>query len=133
MHPLIERAKNTIAEWSSDHPHDLSLSVATLCREILDDGELPNDLDWQRLRQSFDIERGQSIASTILEWDELCRLGDFDISDHDAFVKLGIVTWTVKLLLKHLGMLSGPPAPKLELEAWKSNLIECLDKYIIVN
>ncbi len=134
MHPLIEHAKTSIREWSSDQPRDLAIAVASLCREILDNGELPQgDQDWIRLRQAFDIVRGQSIASTIAEWDDLCRLGDFDISDREAFVKLGIVTWIVKKLLKQLGMLSGPPAPKMELEEWKADLIDCLDRYVIVN
>lgn len=133
MHRLIERAKESIRGWSSDQPRDLALAVASLCREILDDGKLPEgDLDWLQLRQAFDVVEGQSIAANIARWDDLCRLGDFDISDHDAFVKLGIVTWTEKMLLKKLGMLSGPKED-MGFEEWKSALIEYLDKYIIMS
>ncbi len=131
---LIEQAKASIRGWSSDEPRDLAIAVASLCREVLDVGNLPNgDHDWQRLRQSFDIKRGQSIGSTIADWDDQCRLGDFDISDNDDCVKLGIVTWTVKKLLKRFGMLSGPAEPPMSFEEWKANLIDCLDRYIIVN
>jgi hypothetical protein len=71
---LIEQAKATIRDWSSDEPRDLVIAVASLCREILDVGNLPEgDHDWQRLRQSFDLKRGQSIASTIADWDDQCR------------------------------------------------------------
>lgn len=134
MHALIEQAKTSIRRWSSDEPRDLAIAVASLCVEILDVGNLPEgDQDWQRLRQSFDIKRGQSIVPTIASWDDQCRLGDFDISDHDAYVKLGIVTWIVKLLLKKLGMLSGPLEPPMSFDAWKALLIDRLDRYIIVN
>jgi hypothetical protein len=133
MHPLIEQAKSEICGWSSDDPRDLAIAVASLCRQILDTGNLPEgDQAWQRLRQSFEIERGQSIAETIVGWDAQCRLGDFDISNHDSYVKLGIVTWSVKKLLKQLGMLTGPIDPPMPLEAWKANLIDCLERYIIV-
>jgi hypothetical protein len=133
MHSLIEHAKRNIREWFSDQPRDLAIAVASLCREILDDGDLPQGgRDWLRLRQSFHIVEGQSIASSIVEWDNLCRLGDFDVSDHDAYVKLAIVTWTEKMLLKKLGMLSGPPTAEMGLEEWKTQLIRCLDSYIIV-
>ena len=129
MNKLIERAKDTIRTWSSDDPRDLAFAVAALCREILDDGEMPIEgLDWMRLRQAFDIVEGQSIASTIALWDDLCCLGDSTyISNHDAFVKIGIVTWTVKSLLKKLGMLSGP-RQEIGLEEWKVKLIKCLDR-----
>ncbi len=134
MHALIEQAKTTINGWSSNEPRVLAIAVASLCREILDVGNLPEgDQDWQRLRQSFDIKHGQSIASTLAHWDDQCRLGDFAISDDDSYVKLGIVTWTVKKLLRQLGMLSGPPEPPMSLDAWKANLIDCLERYIIVN
>lgn len=132
MHSLIEQAKTAIRGWSSDEPRDLAIAVASLCREILDVGDLPEgDHDWHRLRQSFNIKRGQPIASTIVDWDDQCRLGDFDISDHDAYVKLGVVTWTVKKLLEKLGMLSGATGPPVSLEEWKANLIDCLDRYIM--
>jgi hypothetical protein len=134
MHALIEQAKTSIRTWSSDEPRDLAIAAASLCREILDVGALPDgDHDWQRLRRSFDIKRGQSIASSIADWDDQCRFGDFDISDRDAFVKLGIVTWTVKMLLKKFGMLSGPTEPPMSLEEWKIKLIDCLDRYIIMD
>lgn len=132
MHRLIEHAKRSVRQWSSDQPRDLAIAVATLCREVLDDGDLPEgDLDWQRLRRSFDIAKGESIAATIGQWDDLCRLGDCDISDRDAFVKLGIVTWTVKMLLRKLGMLTGPPSQDMGLEEWKAHFIDCLDRYIV--
>ena len=134
MHPLIERAKQSIRDWSSDDPRDLAIAVATLCREILDVGKLPEaDEDWLRLRLSFDVTHNQPLAAMISDWDNQCRLGDFDISDPECYVKLGIVTWTVKKLLKKLGMLSGAAEPPKALEEWKANLIDCLDRYIIVN
>ena len=134
MHPLIEQAIVSIRRWSSDEPRDLAVAAATLFREILDAGDLPDgDLDWQRLRESFDIKQGQPIGPTLAGWDDQCRVGDFDISKHDDYVKLGIVTWTVKKLLKQSGMLSGPTEPPIPLEDWKVNLINCLNRYIIVN
>jgi hypothetical protein len=134
MHPLIEQAKVSIRKWSSDEPRDLAIAAATLFREILDVGNLPNgDRDWQRLRDSFAIEHGQPIGPTIADWDDQCRLGNFDVSDRDDYVKLGIVTWTVKKLLKQFGMLSGPTEPPMPLESWKANLVDCLDRYVIVN
>ena len=36
MHPLIEKAKQTIATWTNDEPHNLATAVATLCRDTLD-------------------------------------------------------------------------------------------------
>ena len=133
MHPLIEHAKNAIRSWSSDQPRDLAIAVASLCRETLDADELPTEgQDWARLRQAFELVEGQSFAATIVGWDDLCRLGQFDvISNHEAYVKLGIVTWTVKFLLKKLGWLTGPKE-EVGLEEWKARLISCLDRYIIV-
>jgi hypothetical protein len=133
MHPLIERAKNSVRSWSSDQPRDLAISVASFCREILDAGELPVEgQDWGRLRQAFDFVAGQPIGPTIAEWDDLCRFGHFDvISNREAYVKLGIITWTVKLLLKKLGILTGPKQ-EMGLEEWKAKLVSCLDKYILV-
>jgi hypothetical protein len=135
MHRLIEQAKASIRKWPSDEPRDLARAVATLCSEVLDDNGLPPGKDWMRLRQSFDVVKGESIASTIAEWHGRCRHGNFGLSDEDAtedaFVKLGIVTWTVTKLLKKLHMLTGPPAPDMSLEEWKSSLVQCLDRYII--
>lgn len=128
MHRLVAHAKDAIGEWTSDAPRTLASSVALLCRQVIDDGGLPQcGRDWLRLRQSFDVVPGQSIASSIVEWDTLCRLGEFGVSEDEAFVKLGIVTWTVKMLLKHLGMLSGPSALKQELDEWKAQLIHFLE------
>ena len=132
MHPLIEHAKATVRGWPSEEPRDLAIAVASLCKHILDDGGLPEDgSGGLRLRNALDVARGDSIAASVGAWDDLCRLGEFDISDNDAYVKLGIVTWTVKLLLKKLGMLTGESQTQ-ELDEWKAGLCACLDKYIIV-
>lgn len=131
MHPLIERAKNQIRGWSSGRPADLARDVARLCRDILDDGGLPeHDRDWQRLRRAFDVAEGESLAAAVARWDDLCRFGDFDISNRDLLVKLGIVNWTVKELLLKVGML-GESNRDLGLEPWKASLIDCLDRYIL--
>ncbi|MFN3149090.1 hypothetical protein [Bremerella sp.] len=130
---MIEKAKRSIREWPSDDPRDLAIVVASLCRDVLDEGDLPEgDHDWRQLRESFDIAQGSSIAATIMRWDELCRLGDFDTSVHDSYVKLGIVTWSVKKLVLKLGMFRDPSAAQTDLEEWKTSLIHCLDKYILV-
>lgn len=131
MHPLIEQAKSAIRTWSTDEPRELSLAVAAMCRGVLDATSLSAErAGWQQLRRSFDIEPGQEIAATIVQWDHHLRFGDFGETEGDAYVQLGIVTWTVKLLLKKLGMLTGPKQ-ELELEEWKARLIENLDKYIL--
>ena len=134
MHPLIEQAKVSIRDWSTDDPRDVAIAAAKLLREILDVGDLPDgDRDWQHLRNSFDIKHEQPIGLTLANWDDQCRLGDFDMSKNDDYVNLGIVTWTVKKLLKQFGMLSGSSEPPMPLEDWKANLIDCLERYIIVS
>jgi hypothetical protein len=135
MHPLIEQAKQRIRSWTSDSPRDLLIDVASLCREILDTSELPEKHpDWGRLRLLFDIKEGPLIAETITAWDDQCRLGDFDVLNSELlYIKLAIVTWTVKKLLKKFGMLFGPIDPPVELDAWKEELIGCLDRYIVVS
>ena len=106
--------------------------MASLCRDILDNGTLPaGDRDLRRLREAFDITPGKSIGATIVSWHDLCRHGDFDISNHNDFVKLGIVTWTVTLLLKQLGMLTGP-VQTTGLHEWQSHLRACLEKYVVI-
>ena len=57
MHKLIEKAKSHIENWTSDEPRDLTLAVAAMCRDVLDDGPLPSgDAAWGDLRRSFNIE-----------------------------------------------------------------------------
>lgn len=133
MHPLIEEAKSIIASWSSDEPRDLALAVAALCRHTLDAGGLPTDSrDWQRLRSAFDVSKGQSIMQSVARWDDLVRYADVDVqSNQEAFVKLGIVTWLVKLTAKQFGMLqASDPIP--DFGEWKQCLCQCLEKYILV-
>lgn len=133
MHPLIEQAKKKVTSWVDDEPRELALAVAALCRETLDAGGLPTDSpDWARLRSAFDIVKDQGIGERVLRWDECCRSADVDLlSNHEAFVKLGIVTWLVKFLAKRFGMLRGSD-PITDFAQWKLRLCECLDKYILV-
>ena len=131
MHPLVVRAKETIRSWTSDQPRDLGLAVSALCRDILDHGGLPGGSpDWTALRAAFDVKKGDSIGETFGRWDHWCRHADVDLEDRAAFVKMGIVTVTVKWTLKKFGMLSGPPAPIPQFGAWKEELCESLDKFI---
>ena len=66
---------------------------------------------------------GQPIAETIVKWDDLCRFGDFDISDCTYFIKLGVVTWSVKLLAKRLGMAHWTAAQESKvLDEWRNGL-----------
>jgi len=90
--------------------------------------------DWIRLRNAFDVVKGQGIAETVVAWDELCRTIDVDLdvlSNPEAHVKLGIVTWLVKSLANRFGMPGAKPTP--EFDKWKQGLCECLDKYIVVS
>lgn len=131
MHALIKKATDAVSSWTSDDPRELSLAVAMLCRDILDSGELPRDSpDWQSLRDSFDITTGQSISDTLLEWDHWCRHADVNLENREAFVKLGIVTWAVKLLLKKFGMLVGCE-PESDFYAWKRQLSDRFENSII--
>lgn len=132
MHFLITRARNAIDSWTCDQPRELALGVAALCRDTLDYGGLPTDsTDWRKLRASFDVTAGQSIADSIASWDHWCRYAHVDLTDREAFVKLGIVTWTVKLLLRKLGALAGcDPMP--DFHEWKRELCMCLDQYILM-
>jgi hypothetical protein len=133
MHPLIVRAKDEINAWSSDQPRELALAVAALCRDILDHGGLPSDsAAWIGIRRAFDVTPGQSIADSIAGWDDWCRYADVDVNDRDAFVKLGIITWTVKMLLLKFGMLVGTE-PISDFDAWKQLLCQHLDKHILID
>lgn len=132
MHSLIDQAKETIASWSSDEPRDLALAVAALCRQTLDAGGLPTDSpDWQRLRSAFDVSKGQGIAESIVRWDKCCTTADVDVlTNREAFVKLGVVTWLVKFTAKRFGMLPGSELIS-DFGEWKQRLCQCLDKHII--
>lgn len=133
MHPLIVRAEEIVSSWDSDEPRALALAAAALCKTTLDAGGLPTDSpDWIRLREAFDVQTGQSIAESIVKWDDLCRFADVDLTNNrDAYVKMGIVTWTVKLLLKRFGMLVHSEAIT-DFAEWKRRLCHCLGNYIIV-
>ncbi len=120
MHPLIEQAKEEIREWASDDPRELAAAVSKLCRRIVAAGSTSvNDQASQRLLHLLEIGCGPSLAESIASWERHCRLGKFDLSSHESYVKLGIVTWCVKKLLKQLGLLTGSVDTPMPLDAWK--------------
>jgi hypothetical protein len=127
MHPLTEQAIDRIQTWNSAEVATMCRAVAELCRETLDAGGLPTDSpDWQQMRDAFEIKAGEPIADSLKQWDHWVRFAEVDLSDRDAFVKMGIVTWSVKLLLKQLGLLSASE-PFATLDEWKQRLCRMLE------
>ncbi|HVW01030.1 MAG TPA: hypothetical protein VHB77_11845 [Planctomycetaceae bacterium] len=126
LHPLTEQAIARIQTWNSAEVPEMCRAVAELCRETLNAGGLPTDSpDWQRMREAFEIQAGDSIADSLKRWDHWVRYAQVDLSDRAASVKLGVVTWSVKLLLKQLGLLPASE-PYSSLEEWKQQLCHLL-------
>ena len=129
-HPLIEQAKSTVQSWESDEPRDLTVAAASLCRLILDSNGLADAL--HDLRQGFNIESGQSISETICLWDDNCNQAEWPLDDEEGYVKVGVVTWVTKFVLKKFNMLSGAE-PIACFDEWKQSLCDCFDKYILIS
>lgn len=78
-----------------------------------------------QIREAFEIQAGDPIADSLKRWDHWARYAQVDLSDRAASVKLGIVTWSVKLLLKQLGLLPASE-PYGTFDEWKLRLCHML-------